>query len=106
MVGAPMVVADLPVLREVLRADGEAPVRFVAPSDVDGWTSAIRAALTAPPPQQVTATFARTIRRRYSLQRMIESYLSLLDERVKRRQGDQEPARWRSAAQATEEARR
>jgi glycosyltransferase involved in cell wall biosynthesis len=106
MVGMPMVVADLPVLREVLRADGEAPAAFVAPSDVDGWASAIRAVLMTPPQPQVTATFARTIRRRYSLQRMIESYLSLLHERVDCREGEQEHAHWRSAAEATEEARR
>ncbi len=79
MVGMPMVVADLSVLREVLRAEDEAPVAFVPPHDVDGWTSAIRAALAAPSPPQIVATFARTIRRKYSRQRMIESYLSLLE---------------------------
>jgi glycosyltransferase involved in cell wall biosynthesis len=77
MVGMPMVAADLPALREVLRADGFEPVRFVAPLDVAGWTVAIRAALPAPPPPQALATFARAIRRKYSRQRMIESYLSL-----------------------------
>src|ERR1700734_997399 len=33
MAGLPMIVADLPVLREVLRADGSEPVAFVAPAD-------------------------------------------------------------------------
>jgi len=37
MIGMPMVVADLPVLREVLRADGSEPVTFVAPHDVENW---------------------------------------------------------------------
>jgi glycosyltransferase involved in cell wall biosynthesis len=83
MVGMPMVVADLPVLREVLRTEGEEPVAFVMPHDADGWTAAIRAALASPPPPQVAATFARTIRRRYSRQRMIESYLSLFAEQAR-----------------------
>ncbi len=48
MVGMPMVVADLPVLHEVLRADGTEPVAFVAPNNVEGWISAIGKALTAP----------------------------------------------------------
>ena len=45
MAGLPMVVADLPVLREVLRADGSEPVAFVMPDDVEGWISAIGRAL-------------------------------------------------------------
>ena len=50
MAGLPMVVADLPVLREVLRADGSEPVAFVAPDDVEGWIAAIGRALTQAPP--------------------------------------------------------
>lgn len=83
MVGMPIVVADLPALREVLRADISAPVAFVPPHDVDGWTAAIRAAL-APPPAQVTAIFARTMRRKYSRQRMIEGYLGLFEAQAHR----------------------
>ncbi len=83
MVGMPMVVADLPVLREVLRVDGSEPVAFVAPHDLGGWTAAIRAALARPPMPQVAATFARGVRRRYSRQRMIESYLSLFEKETR-----------------------
>ena len=79
LVGMPMVVADLPVLHEVLRADGTEPVAFVAPNDVEGWISAIGRALGAPPAARVGAAFARAIGRKYSRQRMVESYLSLFE---------------------------
>jgi len=79
MVGMPMVVADLPVLREVLHVDGSTPVTFVAPDDLDGWVAAIGARLTARPAPQITAHFARMMRRKYSRERMIESYLNLFD---------------------------
>ena len=79
MAGMPMVVADLPVLREVLNAGGGEPVTFVAPRDIEGWISGIGRALAAPPAEYVLANFARNIGRKYSRQRMIESYLSLFD---------------------------
>jgi glycosyltransferase involved in cell wall biosynthesis len=79
MTGMPMVVADLPVLREVLHADGAEPVTFVAPQNVEGWIAAIAKALAAPPPPYVVTNFARAIGRKYSRQRMIESYLSLFE---------------------------
>jgi glycosyltransferase involved in cell wall biosynthesis len=77
MVGLPMVVADLAVLREVLRADGAEPVAYVAPLDLEAWIGAIRAALAAPPSRRTVGTFARVMRRKYSRERMIESYLGL-----------------------------
>ena len=79
MAGMPMVVADLPVLREVLHADESEPVTFVAPQNVEGWISAIGRALAAPPAPYVVNSFARAIARKYSRQRMIESYLSLFE---------------------------
>jgi glycosyltransferase involved in cell wall biosynthesis len=87
MAGMPMVVGDIPALREVLRADGSEPVTFVAPNDVEGWISAIRAALAAPPSSATVKAFMRAIRGKYSLQRMIESYVSLfiaLPQRARR----------------------
>jgi glycosyltransferase involved in cell wall biosynthesis len=77
MTGMPLVVADLPALREVLRWDGLEPVAFVSPSDVEGWILAIRNALADPPSRPALAAYTRAIRRKYSLQRMIESYQSL-----------------------------
>jgi glycosyltransferase involved in cell wall biosynthesis len=97
MVGMPMVVADLPALREVLRAEGNEPVAFAAPHDVEAWIAAISAALAAPPSPQIAAIFARTIRRRYSRQRMIESYLRLFEREARSGQSE----RRRSAVAAT-----
>ena len=79
MAGLPMVVADLPVLREVLRADGAEPVAFVACHDVEGWISAIGRALAAASATHGVTAFARGLSRKYSRQRMIESYLSLFE---------------------------
>lgn len=98
MLGMPMVVADLPALREVLRADGAAPVTFVAPGDLEGWISAIGRALAAPAPRM--SAFARTICRKYSRQRMIESYQSLFAAPAR-----QNAAELTGLQQATEEAR-
>ena len=81
MIGLPMVVADLPVLREVLQTDVAAPVRFVAPHDVEGWTAAVRAWLDAPPPRHDVESYAQAIRRKYARQRMIASYLDLMTKR-------------------------
>jgi len=78
MSGLPLVVADLPVLREVLRADGTGPVRFVPPHDLEDWISAIGRALAAPAPRR-DAAFVRALGSKYSRQRMIESYLSLFE---------------------------
>ncbi|MGA9431217.1 MAG: glycosyltransferase family 4 protein [Xanthobacteraceae bacterium] len=80
MAGLPMVVADLPVLREVLRADGSEPVAFVAPDDLEGWISAIGRTLAAvTPSSRSDSAFARALTTKYSRRRMIESYLSLFE---------------------------
>jgi glycosyltransferase involved in cell wall biosynthesis len=78
MIGVPLVVADLPVLREVLSTAGTQPVAFVSPHDLQGWVTAISAALAAPPDASVRAEFAHAMARKYSRDRMIESYLALL----------------------------
>ncbi len=67
------------MLREVLRADGAEPVAFVAPHDIEGWISAIGRALATLPAARPGTAFARALRRKYSRQRMIESYLSLFE---------------------------
>ena len=80
MAGLPMVVADLPVLREVLRADGTEPVAFVKSHDVEGWIAAIGRALAAAKRHRLThrPSPAPWVAK-YSRQRMIESYLSLFE---------------------------
>jgi glycosyltransferase involved in cell wall biosynthesis len=72
MAGVPIIAADLPVLREVLSAHGEAAATFVPPFDVDGWTQAIAQAQPAP-----DATTVEAIAHRYSLIRMIDAYATL-----------------------------
>jgi glycosyltransferase involved in cell wall biosynthesis len=78
MVGTPMVVADLAVLREVLSTEVAYPLTFVDPHDVDGWARAIRAALEDLPARDLRAQFARAIAFKYSRRRMIEGYVRLL----------------------------
>jgi glycosyltransferase involved in cell wall biosynthesis len=80
MVGLPLVVSDLAVLREVLRIDGAEPVAFVDPRDAEGWCAAIRRALAAPTSPAVIAAFSRAMRQKYSRQRMIDDYVSLFDQ--------------------------
>jgi glycosyltransferase involved in cell wall biosynthesis len=78
MAGVPLVVADLPVLREVLSIKGVQPTVFVDPHDLLGWISATSAALATPPAPRVLAEYAHAMARKYSRDRMIESYLALL----------------------------
>ena len=77
MAGVPMVVADLPVLREVLSSP-PSPVRFVAGDDVAGWVGAVRAALSSPPAPETRAAFADALALRYSRAGMIAHYAALL----------------------------
>jgi glycosyltransferase involved in cell wall biosynthesis len=97
--GLPMVVADLPVLRKMLGADGAEPVAFVAPDDTEGWIAGIAKALAAPPSASIAAAFARTLGRKYPLRRMIESYRSLFEAHRAA-----VPAPWRGLQTAVEKA--
>ncbi len=97
MTGMPMIVADLPVLREVLHADGSEPVTFVAPRNVEGWIAAIGTALATPPAAPTLSNFARAIGRKYSRQRMIESYLSLFEAYLRPNRRD--VSGWQPAAE-------
>jgi len=76
MAGLPIVAADLPVLREVLSADGSTAATFVAPSDVAGWAAAIAACAEAKHTGHGAVLDA--IARRYSVARMIDAYALLL----------------------------
>jgi glycosyltransferase involved in cell wall biosynthesis len=85
MMGLPMVVADLAVLREVLTVRRRQPVAFVAPHDFAGWASAIRRALTEKHAADLISEFAQAISQKYSRERMIQAYLSLLNRQDARR---------------------
>jgi glycosyltransferase involved in cell wall biosynthesis len=108
MTGMPMVVADLPVLHEVLRTGDGEPVSFVAPGDVEGWIAAVARALHAVPAARRSAAFASALRSKYSRQRMVESYLSLFEAAPRQRPGhasDYEPASLDDWQPATEKLR-
>lgn len=76
MAGVPIVASDLPVLREVLSADGGAAASFVTPSDAAAWAAAI----ASPAPADPVA--CRAIALRYAVGRMIEAYAALLDAQI------------------------
>jgi glycosyltransferase involved in cell wall biosynthesis len=80
LLGIPTIVADIPVLREVLTIEGSNVVRFVPPMDVDGWSAAIAA---EPRPLAEREAFAAALGRRYSEQRMIDAYVELLTRPVR-----------------------
>lgn len=87
LAGLPVIASDLAVLREVLGSNEDGAATFVAWDEVEAWTAALsdRSHST-----QVTAeTNPDRLRRRYSLDRMIASYLGLLarDERPARKVG-------------------
>jgi glycosyltransferase involved in cell wall biosynthesis len=90
MAGLPMVVSDLPVLREVLHVDGSELVTFIGPHDMEGWASAIRSALTARTSPATVAAFSRAMRYKYSQQRMIGNYLLLFDQQTTRGVGQRQ----------------
>jgi glycosyltransferase involved in cell wall biosynthesis len=98
MLGVPIVAADLPVLREVLHADGAAPAAFVAADDVSAWVAAIRAVLAAPPRPQAVIAFAQAMRRKYSRARMIAGYLALFGQQSGDRRGAPSLSRLPAAA--------
>ncbi len=81
MVGTPMLVADLAVLRELLEV--EEPVAFLPPHDIDAWTRAIRTALDAPPSPAETGELGAKLALKYSRARMIEAYLRVLTPSTK-----------------------
>ncbi len=74
MSGLPLVVSDLPVLREVLSAVGDA-ASFVDRRDVAGLEAALKAALARGRPSPAAA---RAMQSRYALSRMIDDYARLL----------------------------
>jgi glycosyltransferase involved in cell wall biosynthesis len=76
MAGVPVVAADLPVLREVLSAQGGAAARFVAPFDAEGWVNAIN---SNAPYDAARAMIVNAIAQRYSVARMVENYAALIE---------------------------
>ena len=78
MVGLPSVVADLDVLREVLATGEIAPIRFANPHDVKRWKDSLGQMLRNPPPPTMRREAARAVTAKYARERMVDSYLDLL----------------------------
>ncbi|MEA2981249.1 MAG: hypothetical protein QOF09_3072 [Alphaproteobacteria bacterium] len=72
----PLVVADLPVLREVLSADGAAAASFVVSSDPEAWVQGILQSEAVNDLQCKMA--AHAIARKYSVGKMMKAYAALL----------------------------
>lgn len=76
--GVPVVANDLPVLREVLEADGEACALFVDASNSDGFAAAIDRLLGDPVLAARKIALGRMLAARYSTRNMVETYASLI----------------------------
>lgn len=79
MAGVPVVAADLPVLREVMSADGATAARFVDAADARRFAGEIASALTEGPAR--ARAFASRIADKYALERMVQSYVDLVTAR-------------------------
>ncbi len=77
MLGRPIVAADLPVLREVLCAEGQGPDAFLPPRDVAGWAAAMRRIASGEIGGERPA-HREAMRRAHGLQAMIDRYEALL----------------------------
>lgn len=78
MFGLPVIASDIPVLREVLQAEGNTAVRFEPPTDAAAWEVALQDLVSAPPDLEHLQNFARALSAKYSEERMLQSYLTLL----------------------------
>lgn len=85
MADVPIVAADLPVLREVLSAQGGAAATFVPPFDTEGWINAISANTTH---DAARPAIVHAVAQRYSVARMVDAYAALLEHGARRRSGD------------------
>lgn len=85
-VGVPIVAADLPVLREVLSAEGGAAATFVAPFDTAGWVNAINSNARAD--HAPRTAIVNAVAQRYSVARMVDAYAALLEHGARRRGGE------------------
>lgn len=81
--GVPVVASDLPVFREVL-SDDEAT--YVGAADVPAWARAIERMIDDPSAAVArAASAAAEVRRRFSIERMIDGYVRIYREHLSRR---------------------
>lgn len=80
MAGVPVVAADLPVLREVMSADGTTVARFADASDARAFAAEIAAVLNDPAARDKARGFASRIADKYALDKMVDAYVALVLE--------------------------
>jgi glycosyltransferase involved in cell wall biosynthesis len=78
--GVPVVAADLPVLHEVLEADGRPAALFVDPTDPTAFAGAIARILGEPDLADDLRRAGAGLARRWSLAGMVDAYCRLIDE--------------------------
>lgn len=87
MTGMPVVASALDVLREVLRADENSPVTFVAGNDPALWAEGIRSAYSQREAAEERNRLAARLRDIYSETRMLDRYAVLVAELLERVRG-------------------
>lgn len=80
MAGVPLVVSDIPVLREVLLSGEHSPVRFVDTADAPRLAETIRDVLGSGAARDAARAFSGKIIERYRPEPMIEAYVKLLSD--------------------------
>lgn len=80
--GVPSVVTDLPVLREVLSYEGRPTALFVDASDHAKLSAAVSTLLTDKHLSNALRQNAKGLRKRYSVDAMVEQYVRILDQVV------------------------
>ena len=78
--GVPVVATDLPVLREVLEADGEPAAILVDTTDTEAFAAAVDAVFSDPALAARLRAAGAGLARRFSLDAMVDAYARLIDE--------------------------
>lgn len=78
--GLPVVATDLPVLREVLEADGEPAAILVDTTDTPAFAAAVDAVFGDPALAARLRSAGAGLARRFSLDAMVDAYARLIDE--------------------------
>ncbi len=83
--GIPVVVNDIPVMREVLAADGEPSALFVNADDTEAFARAVSQILEDETLRLKLTGSGRRLKQRYSLDRMYDDYDRLIQETLSAR---------------------
>ena len=78
--GVPVVAADLQVLREVLRSDGDPAALFTDVTDPAAFAQSVDRVVTDGPLRQALQSAGRGLIRRYALETMVDAYAGLVEQ--------------------------